>query len=181
MNYIHYDDLNRECSKRYPGEDCDSELTYTDYEHIERLSGDYRYSIRRIIAKQGLSVKPSYEVQNHAQIDPVDFVTYIFGAAGTWFGFSFMTIKPVRCIEVLTDYVKRRKRVGAKIEETDDSNQIKSLIERLDTFDDHMNQLRNEMRLTAYSVNRMNDAMMENSLKVDSKLVEIQNKIDSQS
>ena len=35
------------------------------------------------------------KIRSQIKIDDVDFVTYIFGALGTWFGFSFLMINPL--------------------------------------------------------------------------------------
>lgn len=42
-----------------------------------------------------MSNKPSYFTRSQAKIQDVDFVTYIFGALGTWLGLSFWSINPI--------------------------------------------------------------------------------------
>lgn len=48
----------------------------------------------------------SYEIQSSPSIDHIEYVTYIFGAIGTWLGFSFMNCNPVQLIDW---YFNRKK------------------------------------------------------------------------
>lgn len=93
------------CQKNYPNDDCSNELTYTDYE----IKNETKIGSKRIFIKQILSTKPSYIVDNQEKIDNVDYITYIFGAAGTWFGFCFLTIEPVNIIEWVISEIKHRE------------------------------------------------------------------------
>ena len=38
---------------------------------------------------------PSFEMESKPRINAIDFITYIFGALGSWIGFSFLVINPV--------------------------------------------------------------------------------------
>ena len=142
---------SNECYKRYPSEDCHSELTYTD---IDKITGsghtNYSYSIKRIAVRQLLSTKASYKAENHAQIDPVDFVTYIFGAAGTWFGFSFMTIEPVPLIEWIIEQVKKRNKISITTNAQgvrENKHNIESLTKMLEGFKEEMNAIKSDTEL----------------------------------
>lgn len=42
---------------------------------------------------------PSFTVVSKPRIDNINYVTYILGALGTWLGFSFASINPIRCIQ----------------------------------------------------------------------------------
>lgn len=41
------------------------------------------------------SADPSFVIESKPRVDDIAFVTYIFGALGTWVGFSFLVLNPV--------------------------------------------------------------------------------------
>lgn len=88
--------------KNYPNDDRSNELTYTEYQ----IKNETETGSKRIFIKQILSTKPSYIVD---KIDNVDYITYIFRATGTWFGFCFLTIEPVNIIEWVISEVKHSR------------------------------------------------------------------------
>ena len=48
-------------------------------------------------------MSPSFFIESKPRIDDIDFVTYILGAFGFWFGLSFLSINPVPCFLAITD------------------------------------------------------------------------------
>lgn len=178
MSWLHDKEGSKECNKRYPNDDCDNELTYTDHDKIIK-GGNYKEKIsyKRIEVSQILSTKPSYEVTNHAQIDPVDFVTYIFGAAGTWFGFSFMTFQPVSLIEWIIAQINRKTKIhdcanAQGVSENKNYNQ-ESILNMFQCVDEKIEILHNRIKITNASVRRMNKRMKSKDIKMKTKLKEM--------
>ena len=64
------------------------------------------------------SADPSFIIESKPRIDDIDFVTYIFGALGTWIGFSFLALNPV-------PYVVRVNE-GPSPENNNQTNQVMS-------------------------------------------------------
>lgn len=83
----------RQCHKKYRRDDCERENTFTTIYHDEDRMGTGDINLRNIA-----STKPSYICKNSPKIEHVDYVTYCFGAAGTWFGFCFLMLNPVNFI-----------------------------------------------------------------------------------
>lgn len=88
---------NWQCQKMFESNDCEEEITFTNIVE-EKLMW---YDIEGLEIRQYLSTEPSYEISNQVKIENVDYVTYIFGAAGTWFGFCFLMLNPVALIDLL--------------------------------------------------------------------------------
>lgn len=87
----------KECQELYPQKDCDEVFTFTEVvEDSEKLN---YFDDKEILIQHRLSMVPSYIVSNQVKIENVDYVTYIFGAAGTWFGFCFLMVNPVQIID----------------------------------------------------------------------------------
>lgn len=78
-----------ECTLRYKEPDCHSEDMFSK---IRPLTGNIGYNLLTFSAPP--SKDPSFEIASQAKIAVIDYVTYILGACGTWFGFSFLTINP---------------------------------------------------------------------------------------
>lgn len=66
-------------------------------------------NVARVRFDQVLSHKPSYTIANSPKIDRLYYITYVLGAAGTWIGFSFMSIEPVPLLEWIISFIIRRK------------------------------------------------------------------------
>lgn len=82
----------------FPSDDCDEEITFTNI--VKKLPTTNPAYDRTLEIWQFLSMEPSYEISNQVKIENVDFITYIFGAAGTWFGFCFLMMNPVILIDM---------------------------------------------------------------------------------
>lgn len=82
-----------ECKNQYSKyDDCHSEIVFT-YVSIEKNpSGNNTGKILLWIDPGHI---PSYGIKSKPRIDPIDFVTYIFGALGSWLGFSFLACNPI--------------------------------------------------------------------------------------
>lgn len=82
--------FSSECSKMYYQPDCEHETTFTSTRiALDPLFNDLQHFYLT------LSDNPSYDIQSQPKIENVDYVTYIFGALGIWFGFSFFLINPI--------------------------------------------------------------------------------------
>lgn len=84
-----YDDIHHECQLSFRFPDCHSETTFTTVSrHVSRhVSNYFQISLNH-------ATEPSYSITSRPKVLLIDLITYIFGALGTWFGFSFMTFNP---------------------------------------------------------------------------------------
>lgn len=124
MSSSDMDLISRRCYQEHPSDDCNYELTYTDVIKLD----EYRTKERNLKMQQILTLRPSYVITNQEKIDDVDFVTYIFGAAGTWFGFCFLSIEPVLLIEWLYSRLNRNSRVNDGNEDVPETLATKNLV-----------------------------------------------------
>lgn len=85
--------FSNECKNLYHQENCEHETIFTKTMSVEeKLDFFYFY--------QSMSESPSYDIESQPKIENVDFVTYIFGAFGIWFGFCFISFNPlIQCYE----------------------------------------------------------------------------------
>lgn len=86
------------CRNMFSAEDCEEKDVFTHLKYSE-VNSSYPRHFR---LKQVLSNNPSYVISNQVEIENVDYVTYIFGASGTWFGFCFLMINPVILIDLFS-------------------------------------------------------------------------------
>lgn len=49
----------------------------------------------KLVLKGSESLLPSFLIESKPRIDNIDYVTYIFGALGTWVGFCFLQLNPI--------------------------------------------------------------------------------------
>ena len=80
-----------ECRKIYHRANCELETSFTKTTTVRESFPHFKFY-------QSMCEDPSYHIQSHPKIQNVDYVTYIFGAFGTWFGFSFILFNPVKYI-----------------------------------------------------------------------------------
>ena len=69
-------------------------FTYVEQENIHLESDDESY----LVVQASSSNVPSFVIESKARIDNIDYVTYIFGAMGSWIGFCFLQINPIPII-----------------------------------------------------------------------------------
>lgn len=84
-------EISNEC-KIYDRFECYQHAIFTQIisSGKHRKIGDTIYHIMLRISSH-----PSFRIQSKPKIEDVDFVTFIFGALGTWVGFSFLFINPI--------------------------------------------------------------------------------------
>lgn len=85
--------LDKECKKKYEGYgDCYNELVFTQIfsEKHEYTNTEY------VVIWVDYGHLASYDINSKPRIDPIDFVTYILGAFGSWLGFSFLGCNPIQ-------------------------------------------------------------------------------------
>ena len=81
------------CDKHYAKLDCDQTIHFTT---IKWSDYDTATPQTPFFAIQSVpSPDPSFVIESKPRIDNIEFVTYVFGALGTWFGFSFLMLNPV--------------------------------------------------------------------------------------
>ena len=85
------EDLSIDCKAEHSNFDCNqrvylTEARVTEYTH-------YRSPI--MFVSMANDKDPSFKIISKARIDDIDYFTYIFGALGTWLGFSFIAVDPV--------------------------------------------------------------------------------------
>ena len=83
-----FSSLTDRCRLIHRRPNCNLELLSTKVTH-GRVQVPYFY------IQQMFSTEPSFGFHSQPKIEIVDYVTYIFGALGTWLGFSFLGINPV--------------------------------------------------------------------------------------
>lgn len=83
------------CEIKYSNSDCKSANIYTTNVVTEQNIDDRENEIQ--IASE-LSKDPSIEITSQPKIANIDYVTYVLGACGTWFGFCFLMINPADLI-----------------------------------------------------------------------------------
>lgn len=83
-------DIVRHCSLKYKQTDCYQETVFTE-SVIKQSWDDGRLSVS---FEYFMTDKPSYFLSSQPKIQNIDFITYVFGAFGTWFGLSFIGINP---------------------------------------------------------------------------------------
>lgn len=74
------------CHSLIPYDDCHRQTHILAYHNLPDRTID---TFHRLFSDES-----SYEIVSQAKIDDIDYVTYIFGAMGTWFGFSFLMMNP---------------------------------------------------------------------------------------
>lgn len=82
-------DIVDRCEQKYWRDNC-----HTQQHIVEYYNQRQKYSCKLIINVL-FGDKASYVIDSAALMDDIDFVTYIFGALGTWFGFSFLMCNPM--------------------------------------------------------------------------------------
>ena len=137
--------LYGECEAMYSQPDCYTEELYSEVAiHFPNLT------MSKIITVP--NTKMSYVNENSPKIAHVDYVTYIFGAAGTWFGFSFLVLNPV-------NFLKLSQVAGNKVEEGNEA--IEERVDRKELAE-NLTQLQN--------VVKKNEAKILELLASDNKL-----------
>lgn len=143
----------KKCQERTKGDNCYRELTFTEHD-IEVEYEDFGYT--RAIIRNIMTSKTSYITVNQPKIENVDYVTYIFGAAGTWFGFCFLSIEPVPLLEWIISKIKRDTKVEEGFSRERDQDKfdvlqsiIKDISQNFDLFNEKINlnnqTIQNEM------------------------------------
>lgn len=89
-----YDVNDTDCKSIYSKPDCFSLIHLTQSSQMH----DDSYVRNILHIKRGQDSDPSFAIKSKPRIDKIDFVTYIFGALGTWIGFSFISINPISYI-----------------------------------------------------------------------------------
>ena len=79
--------------EKYEKNECDSETIFTQI--VAKNSNRTEPNESHYFFHFGDSNQPSTVVTSNAKIIFVDLITYIFGALGTWIGFSFLQLNPV--------------------------------------------------------------------------------------
>ena len=135
-----FKDVMGDCGK-YDNFECYSQTIFTQIlsKNTFRPENDNYYYL--IQFKQ--SNQPSTIIRSNAKISFVDLITYIFGALGTWIGFSFLQLNPIpHLLTVVRDTVwdckKAHKEKDRKIKIHDD---------KLNENDDNIRQVKSVFRL----------------------------------
>ena len=85
-------DKEREkCTDRYQNKDCYTKILFTKINIRDQKKEKERTSFYYSVDVTG---DPSFNIKSQAKIALIDFICYILGACGTWFGFSFLMLNP---------------------------------------------------------------------------------------
>lgn len=115
------------------------------------------------------SADPSFVIESKPRIDDINFVTYIFGALGTWIGFSFLALNPV-------PYVVRVHE-GLSPENSNQTNQVMSegpflefnrLRDRISTLEREKIVIKSESRKQKIDIEALRNEVMtlQNRMRV---------------
>ena len=126
----------RKCAHSLPGSECFLKLFFTNYEKrklSQQINNDKRLNFRLTY-----DYDPSFVIESKPRIDNTEYVTYIFGALGSWVGFPFILINPVpylmrinedsSSIETESEMFKRLKSSVIKIVDKNIRNRLRNLI-----------------------------------------------------
>lgn len=111
-------DMIKKCTDEIILDNCHHETHFNQ----ELETGDYYREAYKVYELCPSDVS-SLIVDSNPNIEDIDYVTYIFGAMGTWFGFSFLMINPVDLFfkEQIGTIVERdREGESGDIDVTDD-------------------------------------------------------------
>ena len=129
-----------DCGK-YNRSECYSQTIFTQIlsKNTYRPTDEFYYYF--IAFKQ--SNQPSTIVRSNAKIGFVDLITYIFGALGTWIGFSFIQLNPIpHLLTVVRDTVWDCKKAHKEKD-----REIKTLQDKFKDNDDNIRQVKAVFRL----------------------------------
>ena len=77
-----------------------------------------------------LSEDPSFQVVSQPKILMIDYITYVLGACGTWFGFSFLILNPLPLVPMVMRKYSKEQNNHEKMKQipiTEHSNEILKL------------------------------------------------------
>lgn len=81
--------MTKHCNDRHFRDNCHHETHFDTVIGSDKSTADFK-----LFEIQASDVA-SYVIVSNPKMDNIDYVTYVFGALGTWFGFSFLMINPV--------------------------------------------------------------------------------------
>lgn len=79
------------CSWLFRNPECNESVFITMIES----NGIINLSDRQISVELGPDSDPSFFIESKPRIDNIEYVTYVLGAMGSWFGFSFLMMNPI--------------------------------------------------------------------------------------
>ena len=127
--------------RKFNRSDCYSQTIFTQILSKIIHRGKYDNYYYRIRFKP--SNQPSTIIRSNAKIGFVDLITYIFGALGTWIGFSFIQLNPIpHLLTVVRDAVWDCKKAHKEKD-----REIKTLEEKVKDNDDNIRQVKSVFRL----------------------------------
>ena len=134
--------LDKECKKTCEGYgDCYSELVLTQ---IFSKKSEYT-NTGYIVIWVDYGHLASYDINSKPRIDPIDFVTYILGAFGSWLGFSFLGCNPIPY------FLKTKEENGKSLRNGEDSVAVARLRNRVNVGENKIKQI--ELMLTSTMTN----------------------------
>ena len=115
------------CENNYPKDNCFEKSVFTSL-------SIFSYLVRPGPTRAHLGVEkgmePSFAIESKPRIDNIDYVTYVFGAISTWFGFSFVLINPLPLFFVINNSAIRNEGYSSRREENKYKNKV-YLMERV--------------------------------------------------
>lgn len=100
--YIPLDSDYIACKSMYSiHDDCNHEAIFTQVSARNGVGIKTNTTYIKLIMAEGN--QPSFKIVSKPRIDNIDFITYIFGALGSWFGFTFLACNPIPFISQMQD------------------------------------------------------------------------------
>lgn len=99
---------------------------------------------------------PQFSIQSKPRIDNIDYVTYIFGTLGSWFGFSFLMLNPIPWI-----FVSRKHSIQSNHDES-----IKKNAE-------------NEMNRMKYKINQLVSVINQMKLDTNKQISDLRRQVSN--
>lgn len=122
-----------ECEQTFKYFDCYQTIYLSNIERTDEFFQETQLTIN--MAKD---TDPSFKIESKPRIDKIDFITYIFGALGSWLGFTFLMLNPV-------PYVMKIRSLGSETDSEVDISMINQLIKKIDRSDSFCTKLKSRI------------------------------------
>lgn len=161
------------CYKRYEEVDCDETVYFTIIEAKDNNAKIHKDKAMEIF--KAPNAEPSFVIESKPRIDDIEYVTYIFGALGSWFGFSFLMLNPV-------PYLFRTRRSSPNNAQVDPNpseaaSPQQQTNEKLASLEDETIRLKTRMSMIEREKVVMNSDADKHRLVMESRISQLINRI----
>lgn len=149
-----FENVTLNCEKIFinQGDDCHKQNHFITRKW--QSSSELYFQYHRMYSKES-----SYVITSQAKIDDIDFITYIFGAMGTWFGFSFLMCNPLQLIMVMKKQQTCKTTIRSEEVIKSDSNDYQELSVRLNDIRTKTTEILNSFRFEVQKITELNQQL----------------------